>query len=271
MFSFQDLKDYAKSKTFKSNLLKAFGFITVILITIYFSLAWYTHHGEKIPVPSFKGLKVDQLEAFVDGKDVDFIISDSIFDLKLPRGVVIDQEPNEGSMVKEGRTIYLTINAFEPPKIKMPNLIDVSLPQAEAILTSVGLKIGHLSYKADLAKNTVLAQFYKGSIIKTGDLIRKGSMIDMEISDGLGNTEVEIPNLVGHTYEEALFVIRGSQLVLGAVIPDEATADSLNMKVYRQMPESLPGATMKQGETIDLFITNNADKVKSISVNSTDF
>lgn len=39
-------------------------------------------------------------------------------------------------MVKKGRKVYLTVASDEPPKVKMPQLQDVSLRQAEIMLNA---------------------------------------------------------------------------------------------------------------------------------------
>ena len=46
------------------------------------------------------------------------------------REPLIDQDPEPNDKVKENRTVYITITKTVAPKIKMPNLIDVSYKQA---------------------------------------------------------------------------------------------------------------------------------------------
>ena len=136
----------------------------------------------------------------------------------------------------------------------MPNLIDVSQRQAEAILGSYGLKAGTITYKADLAKNAVLEMSMNGKPLKPGDEIPKGSTIDFVLGDGIGNTEVSIPNLVGLSYDEALFVLKGSGLTQGMVMYDSNVRDSSNAIVYKQSPAQGESINLKQGESIDLYL-----------------
>ena len=114
---------------------------------------------------------------------------DSIYDSEKVPGTVLDQDPAPNSNVKENRMIYLTINATQPPDVKMPDLVDVSFRQAEAMLQSFGLITGEITYKADLAKNAVLEQRYRNKIIKPGTMLPKGSEIDLVLGDGLGEDE----------------------------------------------------------------------------------
>lgn len=236
------------------NLIAAIAATGLILGGVYAWLSSYTHHGESISVPSIKGMSLEKAERFLEEKDLEYKIIDSLFVLDHKPGEVLEQDPAPDSKVKEGRTIYLTINASRPPKVKMPNLIDVSFRQAEAMLQSFGLKVGRTTYQPDLAKNAVLEQTYKGRNINPGTEIDKGSSIDLVLGDGVGNTEVMVPDLIGLTRGEALFALKGSYLNIGTVHVDEGVRDTSNAKVYRQVPEADGTTTLRLGEAIDLYL-----------------
>ncbi|MBK9400952.1 MAG: PASTA domain-containing protein [Bacteroidetes bacterium] len=251
------------SRVFVINFTLATLLIFVILFGTYKWLNGYTNHGETITVPDLKGMKFKDLEAFLEGKSFQVKVADSsVFILDKPPGVVIDQDPAPNMNVKEGRTIYVTVTRTVPPQVKIPNLIDVSQRQAEAILASYGLKVGQIIYKPDLAKNAVLSLMFNGAEIKAGADITKGAVIDLVLGDGIGNTEVEVPSLKGLTVDEALFVLQGSSLNPGAMVYDESVEDSAAAKVYRQVPEPGDSIYIKQGEAIDLFFTQTPDKLK---------
>jgi beta-lactam-binding protein with PASTA domain len=247
-------KAFLTSKTFLINLVLALVFVAAAFGFTYSYLGSYTHHGESISVPDLRGLKKERMESFVEDKHLRYAIVDSLFELDKQPGTVVDQDPAPDSKVKEDRTIYLTVNASLPPKVKMPDLIDVSFRQAEAILQTFGLKVGSLIYKPDLAKNAVLGQRYRGSDISAGREIPKGSVIDLVLGDGLGNTRVPVPELIGLTKGEALFVLKGSSLNIGTVYYERITRDSSNAKVYKQSPEASDDATINQGEAVDLYL-----------------
>ena len=65
---------------------------------------------------------------------------------------VLRQSPDVDEVVKEGRTIYLTINRLVPPQVEMPDLRGFSIKSTELYLQSVGLKLGDVSYVPDIAK-----------------------------------------------------------------------------------------------------------------------
>lgn len=251
---FSTLIQFIKSRIFFINLLAAVAVMGGLFLGIYFWLGNFTHHGESITVPDLRGLKMEKLESFLSDKHLRYKIVDSLYQVNSSPGTIIEQDPAPDSKVKEDRTIYLTVNSSKPPKVKMPNLVDVSYRQAEAILESFGLKVGQLIYKPDLARNAVLDQLYKGSSIHPGKEIYKGSVIDLVLGDGMGNTEVPVPDLNGLTRGEALFVLKGSSLTIGTVHVDPGVRDSTTATVYKQSPEASENATINQGEAVDIYL-----------------
>lgn len=248
--------EFLKLKLFWLNVLAA---IVVFVVLVSVTMSWlsgYTLHGETITVPDLKGMSLEQVKQHLKSKNLEFAIWDSLYDKNMKPAAVLDQNPKPNAKVKHNRTIYITLNAYNPPKFKMPRLIDKSLRQAQMELESYGLKVGTLTYIPDMAQNAVLKQLANGKEVKPGELIAKGSTIDLVLGDGLGNTQVEIPFLLNLTLSEAKFVLTGSSLNLGAVIFSGETKDSSNLVVYKQFPKAIAGQTINMGESIDLFVAS---------------
>jgi beta-lactam-binding protein with PASTA domain len=221
---------------------------------LYRWLDSYTDHGNSVSVPDLRGMNIKAMNGFLRGKNLNYKIADSsAYMLETKPGTIIEQDPRPDEKVKHGRTIYLTITRSEAPMVKLPQLKDVSLRQAEAILAAAGLRMGEQIFKPDLAKNAVLSMMIKGRELKAGTEVPKGSAIDLIVGDGLGNTLVTVPSLIGLTYDEALFVLKGSSLNIGSLFFEGFIRDTLNAKVYDQHPS--PGdADINQGEAIDLYL-----------------
>lgn len=247
---------FLKSKSFRIHFAIAFVSITLVL---YFTLKWlnvYTKHGETISVPDLKGMNIVDAMDVLDDQGFKYVI-DSIYTNQAEPNSVYEQDPEANALVKENRTIYFTVVSGSAPTVKLPDLIDVSFREAQAILESYGIKVGKLIYRPDLAQNAVLGIQHKGHEVDKGYVISKGEVVDLILGDGYGNLKVEIPNLVGLSYDEALFVLQGSKLILGAVIFDGLNNDTLNAVVYKQSPESSTDTSankISQGETIDIYL-----------------
>ena len=106
----------------------------------------------------------------------------------------------------------------------------------------------------DLAKNAVLEMSLNGKALEPGSVVDKGSAIDLVLGDGYGDTQVEVPDLIGLNLSEALFVIKGASLTPGSIIYSSSVKDSLKAIVYKQIPSPDGFSTINQGEVVDLFL-----------------
>ena len=142
MISFKDFFSFKKNRAFWLNLI---AMPIVVIAVIFGVLHWldnYTHHGQSIMVPNVKGLPLQQAEAEFSKKNLKTVVVDSNFVKGMPAGAVLEQKPENGAKVKIGRTVYLTINTAEMPKVAIPDIIDnSSYRQAEARLRALGFKL----------------------------------------------------------------------------------------------------------------------------------
>lgn len=256
---FKGIVEFIKSKTFFKNLALYSVLFLLICWVIMRWLASYTNHGETISVPDFAGVKISQLDQFVNGKQVRYQIIDSLYSPKSAKGVVLRQEPEAKALVKENRTIYLYVTSLQPPGVVMPKLIDRSLRQATAMITSYGLKLGKITRTPDECSNCVLDQLVKGRPIAPGKTIPKGTVIDLVIGQEAGKEEVEVPCLYGLTKKDALLRLQALALSIGTISYDNPK-DSLVSKVYDQSP-SCENIKVTAGTVIDLFLTTNKSKI----------
>jgi eukaryotic-like serine/threonine-protein kinase len=189
--------------------------VSWITLTI---LSGYTNHNETITVPNLKGKNFTSATSIVEEKKLKIAIMDSVYDDTKPKGIVLDQNPSANYQVKENRTIYVTLNASNPPMVSMPNLIDASLRQAKAILNSLGLELGNIIYKPDMAKNAVLGQAYLNKNINAGTQVKMGAKIDLIVGDGLSGEQIQVPVFIGLNLSEAKALLKKNNLLMGAVV-----------------------------------------------------
>ncbi len=250
----KELIRFLKSRIFWINALVIFIVIIMSIGLVYKWLDSFTDHGNSVSVPDLKGMNIKKVDSFLKTKNLSFKIADSsVYLLDQKPGTIVEQDPQPDEKVKQGRTIYLTITRSSAPMVKVPALKDVSLRQAEAILAASGLRMGEQIFKPDLAKNAVLSMMINGRDLKAGTDVPKGSAIDLIVGDGLGNTVITVPSLIGLTYDEALFVLKGSSLNIGSLFFDGVIKDTLNAKIYDQNPAP-DNNTINQGDAIDLYL-----------------
>jgi beta-lactam-binding protein with PASTA domain len=139
----------------------------------------------------------------------------------------------------------------------MPNLKDRSFINAQRELESFGLLLGEISYVPDLQLNAVLKQSINGREIPEGELIAKGTKIDLMVGDGLSNRELDVPDLAGMPLDEALELLQGSNLQKGTVIYEEKAGTTPN-SIIRQKPE--PGSKIREGDMIDIWVSGKENE-----------
>lgn len=245
-----------QSKWYQRTFVRHVGLALLITLILIFVagrvLRWYTHHGDTILVPNLTGLTMAELQDKQILDDFHVIVVDSIYDLEKKKGSIAFQDPPATSVVKRGRTIYLTLVATLREQVRMPNMTDMTLRQATAVLETYGLKTGAVDYIPDIAKNAVLKQRYKGRLIEAGTWIEKGSRIDLVVGQGTGGGEVHVPFLLGKKRGEAIETIRNSFFVTGKEVFEDGR-DTLSARVYKQSPSYTSRGTHKPGESIDLW------------------
>ncbi|WP_214229338.1 PASTA domain-containing protein [Pedobacter sp. B4-66] len=248
---------YLKTKSFRNNFLAAAITVAVILFIAFFSLRYYTKHGQGLNVPALKGLSFTQAVSKLEQLGLRYEV-DSVYIMDTPPGTVIDQDPNPATFVKDNRTIYLTVSMNKAPNVKFPDVLFKSFKQAQGIIESYGLKLGDTTYKPDVSKDVVLEVSFGNLPIKAGEMIPKGSRIDFLLSNGQGNEEVDIPTLVGLTKDEAIFALRnGAMLNLGTVSYEGIITDSANAVIIKQDPFVTDSVTkVKIGTPVNITLSN---------------
>lgn len=260
------LKEFILSKTFLKNLGYAAALIVASVLVLLIWMNFYTRHGQARPVPNFVGLTMDQTTQLAKKSRLRFKVIDSIYTTIVPRGCIAEQNPKPGFKVKKWRNIVLTINAFHPQMVAMPNLVDLPLRQAKALIESSGLEVGLLKYRPDLSIDVVIDQQYNGKKIPDGDSVQIGSVIDLILGKGLSNQRTSVPDLSGMKLEPAKNKIQISSLNLGTFVYDNTIrtkADTANAFVYKQNPDFNGDASMQMGSSIYLWLTVDSAKLHS--------
>jgi beta-lactam-binding protein with PASTA domain len=264
------LKDFIFSRTFLKNLGLAAVIIVSLIMILLIWLNFYTRHGQSRPLPDFIGLTRQQTEMLARKSKVRFEIIDSIYTSEVPRGCIAEQNPEPGFRVKKWRNVILTINAFNPEVVAMPNLVDVPKRQALALIEGAGLEIGSVTYIPDISYDVVIRQLYNGKDIHGGDSLQKGSVIDLVLGKGLSNIRTAIPDLAGLDLATAKNRILSASLTLVTSIYDNTVktgSDSANAFVFKQNPEFNPDGTLQLGSSIYLWLTTDSAKLPRDTVN----
>lgn len=231
-------------------IILSLGGILVILF-FYVYLPSYTRQGETVEVPDLRGKNLQDLQTYLEDKDLNYQVQDSTYNPELDPLTVFLQHPEPGSKVKAGRKVFVSIASAKPPEVEMPDLVGRSVINAEDELNSFGLKVDSINYVPDVQQNAVLKQLYKGQPIKPGEKIRKGEKISLVVGDGLGTQEFEVPDLIGKELDEVEFELLASNLQTGTIVY-QADSDAPAGTVIKQQPE--PEEMIRIGDMVDIWV-----------------
>lgn len=175
---------------FGGALLVNLGMIALVTcFVIWLALMWldiWTDHGHYETVPQVKGLSYDLAVGQLRSEGFDAEIADSVYDTKTRPGTVIEQNPKEGTKVKAGRVVYLTITAFEAKMVSVPMLTDVSERQARSVLEGIGIKNIVTVKVPSEYRDLVLGVKRDNVPLAPGARVPVTSVITLEVGEGGG-------------------------------------------------------------------------------------
>jgi len=173
------------------------NFLLMIVVgcaLIYGTLAWldyYTRHNEAVIVPDVKGLSMNEAKSFFDNTGLRYNVIDSVFSNDVNPGAIVEVVPEPGSKVKEGRIVFVTINALTAQMAIIPEVADLSFRQAYALLRSLGFKNIEVKFVPGDYKDLAVGVERNAQMINRGERVPLASTLTLIISNG----EKEIDSL----------------------------------------------------------------------------
>lgn len=226
----------------------------------------YTNYNEGITVPDVSKISMEEAESLLTSYGLRFEITERRSNPAYPADYVIDQSPGPANIVKPNRKIYLTVNTEVKPTIEVPKVVDLNLRNAELQLQNYGLQVGSRSYESSRFKNVVLRQS-----LPAGATVEKGAVVDLVISDGLGERMVTVPEIVGLRLPEAQLELRRAGLNVGEV-QFRPVRDIVPNTVLDYSPKR---EELREGETLTLVISERFEVIEeteggAVIIDSTD-
>ena len=241
-----------------TSLLIACGTLMLIMILYFYAyLPAITNHNETVTVPDIVGMKMQDLEDFLVKRNLRYEVNDSAYTNAHPPLTVLKQYPSSGAKVKENRVIYISLNRVSPPSVPVPNLIDGSLINADAVLRSNELRRGRIELVRGPFLQVVQGMKYKGQPIQAGERVPKNSIIDLVVMDG-GVRCDETPDLMGIVWDEAQMIIIGSNLNPEIIVVGDTTG--IESVVLKQKPARSENICV--GDIVKIWIGAKGTEVK---------
>ena len=166
------------------NLLLA---VIVACGLIYGTLKWldkYTRHNEAVVVPDVKGLRVEEAAEFFKNNNLRYNVIDSVFSKEVSPGAIVELVPSAGSKVKEGRIVFITVNALTSQMATIPEVEDLSFRQAYALLRARGFENVEIEYVPGDFKDLAVSVDLRGRTLEKGEHVPLTAPLILKVSSG---------------------------------------------------------------------------------------
>ena len=172
----------------KHYILKHLLLLVIVVVLLFMGLIFwldnYTRHNEQKLVPDVIGMTEENAATLILGRELNFEVVDSVYRTGALPQAIVDQDPKADSFVKKERKIYLIINAKAAQMTKLPEVVDLSLRQAQALLAGANFKIKEVIYQPSDYRDLVLEVLYDDKIVNAGEEIPTYSELILHVGDG---------------------------------------------------------------------------------------
>lgn len=169
---------------FVANLTVAAIVTCAVIWGVLHWLDVYTRHNEAVIVPDVKGMKLEEAEAFFRNNGLRYNVIDSVFSKDVAPGSIVELVPGAGSKVKEGRIVFVTINALTSQMAMIPEVEDLSFRQAYALLRGRGFNTIEIKYVPGDYKDLAIGVELNGRALHKGEHVLLTAPLTLKVSSG---------------------------------------------------------------------------------------
>ena len=260
--SWRDYLTYFRSRSFIFTLVGMAVVALISFLALDWGLEWYTNHGQRLEVDDYIGMPTAAAAAEIERSSFRPEVSDSVFLVDQPAGIVLRQDPPAGAYVKENRRIYLTVTKTVPDEVTLPGLAgtyDFDRYNRKLAMLDVRGRVRDREFSSRYQPNTILKVYYEGDEVTEAELKRgfrvpKGAELEFTVTTSDGGT-AELPDLRCRTLEEARLFLQNYRLRTGRLRPDDTVGDPEVAYVWRQDPEHAPGTRVPLDSEVTLYLT----------------
>jgi len=147
---------------------------------------------EQVQVPRVVGLQQAAAVAEIEDAGLEASVTPKA-DEDVPKGEVIEQDPNGDEYVDKGTTVTIVVSTGPPARV-VPSVLTLSKADARRALVEQGFKVKVVVREDDVTKDQVLDQDPQANT-----RVAAGSTVTIYVSDG----PEEVPDVIGETEERA--------------------------------------------------------------------
>ncbi len=217
------------------------------IVGLGFMMGWFGGGNDEIIVPDFKGMTLEQAIEQADELGLKIEEGQKVYSPDQEEGFITSQSPSKDSKVSEGKVIKVNISLGKKDGV-VPDIVGKDYKAAKKELEAYGFELGVVvKVTSTKPEDTVLTQS-----VKAGDTADKGTVIDVEVSDGKGKEMKEVPMLIGSDVDKAKSDIQAAGFKVGNIGYEENAQYPKNAVTSQQY---IAGTELEEGTTIDITIS----------------
>jgi serine/threonine-protein kinase len=195
-----------------------------------------------VDVPSVAGLTLSQARKAIQQQDLRVGRVEKVFDDRVPKGHVIEQNPGSGQLEVE-QAIDLTISKGRE-LVPVPDVVGLSEDQAGTVLAGASLQISVTEgFSATVEEGHVASQTPSNGVTRP-----VGSTVTIVVSKG--PRHFSMPDVGPLTEGQAVAKLEG----LGLEVKVVQLPNTTGHNVVSQDPA--PGKSVKQGEQVTIYVAD---------------
>ncbi|MCQ2296255.1 MAG: PASTA domain-containing protein [Bacteroidales bacterium] len=207
-------KDFLDKHPLAKHLLYMLAVSFGILLLAFLFIKIVARQGKEYELPDFRDLPLEQVKDD-NPHHFKYVIIDSIYDADKEGGLVLQQDPIPGTMVKSHRKVYIVVTAFAPSDVVLPELSNMSVRSAVSALEAAGLRCGKLRFVDSPYRNVVLESSCKGKLVYAGETMGAGAVVDLTVGRGDNAKGTRVPFVIGQVVSKARRGILSASLNVG--------------------------------------------------------
>ena len=206
-----------------------------IVILCFMFIKVVARQGKEYELPDLRGTSLSELEAG-NALSLRYVVIDSIYDEEKEGGIVVQQDPKPGTMIKTHRKVYVTITSYAPSDVVLPELSNMTVRSAVSALEAAGLRCGRLRFVDSPYRNVILETTSKGKMVYAGQKMNQNDEVDLTVGLGETPTGTRVPFVIGQQPAKARRGILSASMNVGQEHFEEVT-DRSTAVCYKLEPD----------------------------------
>jgi serine/threonine-protein kinase len=212
---------------------------------------FFNRSGGNVLVPDFRGRHTSEVMK-MKPSNIEVVTRDQKYDDRQPKGYVIAQYPDPGTLVKPGKQVLITVS-LGLQKVNVPNLIGKSMREVDVALMNSQLILGNSAY---VFSDKISPDRIVGQSPLSSEEYGVNKNVDLLISLGKKPETLPLPNLTGINLDVAKERIKSWGFNIGRTY---SKPDSNRAKYQVISTSPSPYSHLRKGEVINILVSSGSD------------